>query len=200
MKKITGILLTVAMLATMLTVFALPAFAESVDVTSDAKKELNYNENSAYIHLDRGSELKLNTYLFHDELTLSYATLIIGKNGALISQDMTFNTISDEDNQSAIILEKGGRIDVTLGGGTNEFCQLLEEGNIPYKQIGHRIIAGEALTEYLAANGTASILSDGSLTIICTVAAAVVFGLGGFFIGRKKKPALSDGGKNQNDD
>ncbi len=42
-----------------------------------------------------------------------------------------------------------------------------------------------------------STLSNGSLTIICTVAAAVVFGLGGFFIGtKKKKPALADGAEN----
>ncbi len=34
---------------------------------------------------------------------------------------------------------------------------------------------------------TASTLSEGSLTIIVGVAAAVVFGLGGFFLGRKKK-------------
>ena len=42
---------------------------------------------------------------------------------------------------------------------------------------------------------TGSILSEGSLTIIVGVAAAVVFGLGGFFLGtkKKKKPALADG-------
>ena len=43
-----------------------------------------------------------------------------------------------------------------------------------------------------ADESTGSTLSEGSLTIICTVAAAVVFGLGGFFLGRKKKPALAD--------
>ena len=42
---------------------------------------------------------------------------------------------------------------------------------------------------------TASTLSEGSLVIICTVAVAVVFGLGGFFLGtkKKKKPALASG-------
>ncbi len=40
----------------------------------------------------------------------------------------------------------------------------------------------------LSKNG--SVLSEGDLTIICTVAAAVIFGLGGFFLGKsaeKKK-------------
>ena len=42
-----------------------------------------------------------------------------------------------------------------------------------------------------------STLSEGSLTIIVGIAAAVVFGLGGFFIGKaagkKKKPAIASG-------
>lgn len=37
------------------------------------------------------------------------------------------------------------------------------------------------------ATATGSVLSEGSLTIICTVAAAVIFGLGGFLLGKKKK-------------
>ncbi|MCQ2435817.1 MAG: hypothetical protein MJ101_02825 [Clostridia bacterium] len=37
-----------------------------------------------------------------------------------------------------------------------------------------------------------STISDGSLTVICTVAAAVVFGLVGFFIGKKKRPAREE--------
>ena len=41
---------------------------------------------------------------------------------------------------------------------------------------------------------TGSVLSEGSLTIIVGVAAAAVFGLGGFLLGRKKKnPAPADG-------
>ena len=44
--------------------------------------------------------------------------------------------------------------------------------------------------------GIGSTLSEGSLTVICSVAAAVVFGLGGFFIGKaagkKKKSAAED--------
>lgn len=37
-----------------------------------------------------------------------------------------------------------------------------------------------------------SVVSQGNITIVCTVAAAVVFGLGGFLLGRKKKPATSN--------
>ena len=37
-----------------------------------------------------------------------------------------------------------------------------------------------------------STISEGNITIIVGVAAAVVFGLGGFFLGRKKKHAATD--------
>ena len=37
--------------------------------------------------------------------------------------------------------------------------------------------------------GTASTLSEGNMTIICTVAAAAIFGVGGFVLGRKKQKA-----------
>lgn len=48
---------------------------------------------------------------------------------------------------------------------------------------------------------TGSTISGGSLTIICTIAAAAVFGLGGFFIGRKKKkPALAGGAENKSEE
>ena len=47
-----------------------------------------------------------------------------------------------------------------------------------------------------------STLSEGSLAIICTVAAAVVFGLGGFILGtkKKKKPALASGAENADEE
>ena len=41
------------------------------------------------------------------------------------------------------------------------------------------------------ASRTGSVLSEGSLTVIVGVAAAVIFGLGGFFLGRKKKSTLT---------
>ena len=46
----------------------------------------------------------------------------------------------------------------------------------------------------MGASVIGSILSEGSLVIVCTVAAAVVFGLGGFLLGmkKKKKPAEAD--------
>ena len=37
-----------------------------------------------------------------------------------------------------------------------------------------------------------SVVSQGNITIVCTVAAAVVFGFGGFLLGRKKKPVPSN--------
>lgn len=49
-----------------------------------------------------------------------------------------------------------------------------------------------------------SVLSEGSLAIIVGVTAAVVFGLGGFFIGKavgkKKQPALANGTENTDEE
>ena len=60
-----------------------------------------------------------------------------------------------------------------------------------------------AFTAETCDEGKGSTLSEGSLTVICSVAAAVVFGLGGFFIGKaagkKKKPATADGSEKENE-
>lgn len=40
--------------------------------------------------------------------------------------------------------------------------------------------------------GTGTIISEGSLTIIVGIATAVIFGLGGFFVGRKTKAASNN--------
>ena len=61
------------------------------------------------------------------------------------------------------------------------------------KNCGKVLSTNTKLSE-INPNVTASVLSEGSLTIVCTVAAAAVFGVGGFFLGRKKKkPALANG-------
>ena len=47
---------------------------------------------------------------------------------------------------------------------------------------------------------TGSVLSNGSLTIVVGVAAAVIFGLGGFFLGKKKKPAAANGANTEDEE
>lgn len=61
---------------------------------------------------------------------------------------------------------------------------------------------GETLsfTEITEPENTGSVLSGGSLTIICTVAAAAVFGVGGFFLGRKKKKPVTANGVSTEDE
>ena len=51
-----------------------------------------------------------------------------------------------------------------------------------------------------APGGTGSTLSEGNMTIVVGVACAAVFGFGGFFLGRKKKPALASGSENTDEE
>ena len=71
----------------------------------------------------------------------------------------------------------------------------IKNGNRVYIHLGHAFNNACAnCGEEQGSDLTASTLSEGSLVIVVGIAAAVVFGLGGFFLGRKKKkPALADG-------
>ena len=76
----------------------------------------------------------------------------------------------------------------TLGGPA-------EDLEVPVDGDGNVTVPAEGASGFWQIG--ASTLSEGSLVIIVGIAAAVVFGLGGFFIGKaagkKKKPALVSG-------
>ena len=58
-----------------------------------------------------------------------------------------------------------------------------------------------SLSEVTTPENTASILSEGNLAIITAVSGvAIGFGLGGFLLGRKKKPALANGAKAEDEE
>ena len=124
MKIFASLVLTVALLATMLSAFAVPAFADAAEVAEIVEAE------------------------------------------AVVENPDPKANQSESDRQA------------------QEDCNALKN-------------AGQ--TE----DGEGSTLSEGSLTIIVGVAAAVVFGLGGFFVGKaagkKNKPATA-GGENTDEE
>ena len=78
-------------------------------------------------------------------------------------------------------------------GETGNLIKKEEQSQQQGTVLGKTIITGSDSGDY----HLGSALSGGSLTVIVGVAAAVVFGFGGFFIGKtvekKKKPALASG-------
>ena len=101
----------------------------------------------------------------------------------------------------------GGIVDVysCLGGQLNG--QMIGGDVNYYDHTGTWtcIYCGEEFTAGAAADDTedywlGSAISEGYLTIICTVAAAAVFGVGGFFLGRKKKKSVTANGVSTEDE
>ena len=183
MKKFASLLLTVALLATMLTVFAVPAFAEDepTEITVE-NSEIHAEGNciiSAGVKVVKVLEVKENS------------TLTIAKGATVAVTDKFINNGTVTVNGTLDIItckEKTGVENVNVGAtGHFDVEKSLDSGLNPeydglYKNRGSTL---------------ASTLSEGNLTIIVGITAAVIFGLGGFFIGKaagkKKKPALANG-------
>ena len=188
MKKITSILFAVLLLCTL----CVPVLAEEIE-------EINILPLETYTVISNFT-LKSASYIMIN----SYSTLCITSNGFLSGSEILFNS---SDTDVKIILQDGGGLYLTfeLQKDAIAFCKLLNDSGISSYLNGNAVQAGVCrhqgsdpevckLCGETITGGEGSILSEGSLTIICTVAAAVVFGLGGFFLGtKKKKPALAEG-------
>ena len=136
-------------------------------------------------------------------------TLTITKNGSLSGTGVAY---SEKCPNIKIVLENGAWIKIKFDNSAQAelFEQILQASEITCTRNDNIIMAGavpacehknqknvcvdcgEVISTYSAAG---SILSEGSLTIIVGIAAAAVFGLGGFFLGmkKKKKPTLASG-------
>ncbi len=137
---------------------------------------------------------------------LSKSTLIIGSSGYLTGTDISMSSSSVNAGQT-IVLEEGGGLYITFHHEEqeNSFADFLHDNNIYYFRSGNSIQAGACRHtdgECMAckqcgqpiSGATASTLSEGSMTVVLCIACAVVFGLGGFILGtKKKKPALAEG-------
>ena len=101
---------------------------------------------------------------------------------------------------SAAVLHVGEGVNAyTLNAVGEKDAKLTADASGIVKTYTHyRIIID---SETSNTNGsTASVLSEGGLAIIVGVAAAVVFGLGGFMLGRKKKTAVAGGTENTDEE
>ena len=165
MKKFASLLLTVVMLATMLSVFAVPA---------SAGNRRTIDANAAYI-----GKWAVFTNSESENLQSNYETFyyIIGVNG------WNYYVASYQQLGSGWKKSEANR-------DSGLFLSLVSTESIPAE------VRAMAEKDYPNLS-TGSTLSEGSLTIIVGIAAAVIFGLGGFFIGKaagkKKKTALAEG-------
>ena len=185
MKKFASLLLTVVLLATTLTVFAVPASAATEYIYLDTGGINLWNQQGASFAVwTWGGNLKGSkaVQMTHDSGDIYKVDKSQLGSGFSFIRLVAGKTAKDFDWTSATML--------------NQTCDLTmpTNGNNCYKITGMGNSDG-MWTTYTppedAAPAEGSVLSGGSLTIICSVAAVVVFGLGGFLIGTKKKKKLA---------
>lgn len=181
MKKFASLVLAALMLATMLTVFAVPASAagEPVEISASQLNKISCNS----IIKEPGEYEVESIAIYHN------VKLIIG-------EGVTIKVATAFVNKGTI--EVLGTLDISQCGGTGKERIIIgDTGELIDWYDENDAVAGngEGIPKDIPPSSFSSMLSQGSLTIICTVSAAVVFGLGGFILGtkKKKKPVLASG-------
>ena len=177
-------------------------------------------ESNARVTID--SEVTLSNGGKTANLTLcANSTLVIGSKGFLTGTKVNFGL---SGSGQRIEIEEGGElyIEFVYQGVAINFENFLNNSGITFTRNGNTFQAGTChhnggettvtvitketicdlcgktvsteTTETVDPAPTASTLSEGSVTVVLCVACAVVFGLGGFILGtKKKKPALAEG-------
>ena len=181
MKKFASLFLTVALLATVLTVFAVPAFAagEPVEISASQLNKISCNSI-----IKEPGEYEVESIAINNNVKL------------IIGEGVTIKVATAFVNKGTI--EVLGTLDISQCGGTGrERIIIGDTGELIDWYDENDAVAGngEAISKDIPPSSFGSMLSQGSLTIICTVSAAVVFGLGGYFLGtkKKKKTAVASG-------
>ena len=208
MKKIIRIVFAVLILCTL----CLPAMARNVGMVSSASVPAG-NYDSISIMSGTLTKLDLSNVSLRSDFTLSMQsdTQLTISNGVLTGQNATFLVGA---SNVKILLEGNAGVDVTISSeiSANEFFTALQfnasgvdirlDGKRVYTfkcqhedtitttttrtvcTICNKVISENAVT--LPENATlGSTISEGNMAIIVGVAAAVVFGLGGFLVGKK---------------
>ena len=128
--------------------------------------------------------------------------------GGAVYIDADYATIEGCSFDGCVCSAKNGGCDVYDNNGTSTVkkCRTTVRGDLGYDAfVGLKELdcfSGWDSRWDGTWHSTGSVLSEGSLTIVVGVAAAVVFGLGGFFIGtkKKKKPALAESDDNTDEE
>ena len=213
MKKITSLLLTAVLLATMLTVFAVPASAlgfKNKYCDGDIIDEPVIMRN---LMVEEGATVRLDSFFgLGPRITLGKdSTFIIGSNGALTNISGESELLGDKDyasmiiagdNPPKIIIENGGELDLTFK--TEEDAKTFASIVQPFCDGNHvkwgTITEEEAQNIFTSVSQGGSTISNGDIWIIAGVACSVVFLAVGFFIGRKKKKPATAGGENKDEE
>lgn len=190
MKKLLSIVLALIMLIAL----CVPAMAESYGTG-------NYNSITA---VSGTSTSILGDVVIEDRGTLKFgsnSTLNI-QNGSLTGNNifLSVDLFGHDWTDYTINIQSGGKINLSFckPTGADHFAQILENSGINYKRNDKQIIAPclhESTRTLTVCNDcgaeipdhSGSTISEGNMTIVVGVAAAVIFGLGGFILGRRKK-------------
>ena len=188
MKKFISIILALVMLMAL----AVPAMAETYGTG-------NYDEITAYDRTEISGDIVIN-----DGKTLKFennSNLYIQPGSSLTGTNVILS-LSGSGHTVNIAHKDSSKIDLTFSSSTDAdaFAQILKNSKTTYERIDNRIIApcshkntvqaticvncGEILNSHAG-----STISEGNITVVCTVAALVVGLLGGFVLGRKKQKA-----------
>ena len=187
--------------------------SEALSVTPGSSIEVEEEIQFNCLTLEPGAVLKakkihtgdLTVYAGAKVITSNLQNCAIDLYGILKNPEGTAFTT----NKSGLITcHDGALLDLTFNddAAARSFAQQIEStGEVKENRFYNHthtfdcpcVNCGEESNNFLG-----STLSEGSLTVICSVAAAVIFGLGGFFIGtkKKKKPALASGTENTDEE
>ena len=187
MKKFASIILAAVLLATMLTVFAVPASADNVEY-----RDIVVDSDESFIIDEYVTIAPMGCFHFGPDSTIE-----IKDNGFIYGTDAF---CQPNGFKKTIKISGNGGLCITFGSrfDVDAFIDILRDNDIRYNLIGNTVQAGTC--RHLAAEdnacvwcgepisgGTASVLSNGSLTIICSVACLAVGFLVAMFIFKKKK-------------
>ena len=150
-----------------------------------------------------------DTYLQPDETLRGEQTFndpVVVENGIVYVKSgasITFNDNLTVGPNGSVFIEEGASVTLNNGmilyGGRLRIAGKLEgKGGLEVNQGTVDFMSGGEINVCLPEDqypfGISSTLSEGSVTVVLCVACAVVFGLGGFILGtKKKKPALAEG-------
>ena len=188
MKKIASLLLTVVMLAAMLTVFAVPAFAEGEPIECDTTKpNIEITTAEDYIIKQDCTLKRLNVSNKDSTLTIPEGVTVTVTSKALISGTVELNGTLDVSECPDMGFSGEKNINIGKTG------TLVKKGadNVPYTPSNPSI---PSIPTYMTT------LSEGNIWIIAIIAVVVIAGVVTLVIVKKKKKKLAPAGGGESKD